>query len=311
MINFKNKIALGLILLINFGSTYSQQVINGGFEDTNEINMSDSHWVILSDIVVGCDAPPFPETGGITSNSNNGTNAVYLTPDYCYSDGGGVNLLPGVLRTAIISSPFFGYEYHYRPEFLHFYYKYTPTMSGEKAFVKIMLFNYNSSTYEVTEVISEAHAKITEVSEYTLFTMPIEYYTESIPDYIHILFSTSENFSYWENQPLYNSNEDNVNSLGTTLLIDDVYVSGGGIGTDDYLLNSNIRVYPNPMINLLSIDCNNLDIKSIKVFSVLGSLILVEKNNFSDIQVSNIDEGLYFLEIVTNKGILTKKIIKK
>ena len=304
---FKLIIFLGLVLFINIDIIFSQQILNGGFEDTNEFNI-ETFWHI--GFGFNCFDPPFPVFAIIINDSNSGNNAVKLTSDMCYNEN---VLLPGMINTADFESngPGFGYEYHERPEFLNFYYKYNPTSSNEKAFVKIMLFNYNTSTYEVTEVIGEASANINEISEYTLFTMPIEYYTESTPDYIHILFSTSENFSYWENQPLYNSNLDNVNSLGTYLLIDDVYVSGGGIGTDDYLLNSIIRVYPNPMLDSLTIQNDSLNIYSIKIFNILGELMLEEKNNFSNIQVSDIDKGLYFLEIETNRGIMTKKIIKK
>ena len=298
---------LGLLLFAGTGNLFSQQVLNGGFEETDEINF-ETYWYI--GLMYACYEPPFPVLASIVHDSHSGDNAMKLTPDICNPQ---YNIPPGNIATNDYAEngPGFGNEYHERPENLNFYYKYFPENSGEVAFVKIMLFDYDSSTYEVTEVIGEASANISEQSEYTLFTLPIEYYTESIPEYIHILFSTSENFSYWENIPLYNPDTDNVNSLGTELYLDDVYVSGGTVGTRDYPLDSHIKLYPNPLSDILTIQNDGLDIHSVKIYNVLGELIMEEKNHFTEIPVTNIDKGLYFVEVVTGRGVLTKKVLKK
>ena len=112
------KTLISYILLFCVGSISSQQIYNGGFEETNEFT-SETFWQIYS--VVGCSDPPFPETGNIVNDANTGSNAVHLTPDFCFPTG---HLLPGALHTHITGNPYWGYEYNYRPELLNFYYKY-------------------------------------------------------------------------------------------------------------------------------------------------------------------------------------------
>lgn len=72
-----------------------------------------------------------------------------------------------------------------------------------------------------------------------------------------------------------------------------------------------IKLYPNPVRDILNIETNNIEITSINIFNVLGSKILtlneVENNN---INISNLKKGVYFIQINANGNSITKKIIK-
>jgi len=82
----------------------------------------------------------------------------------------------------------------------------------------------------------------------------------------------------------------------------------GALAIDEYL-NANIIVYPNPTTSLVSVDHEQfIDLESIKIFDMLGRQLQQTKNN--DVDLSNFKSGIYFIKINTDKGTLSKKIIK-
>jgi len=75
---------------------------------------------------------------------------------------------------------------------------------------------------------------------------------------------------------------------------------------------SKIQIYPNPVKDLLRIDNkSNNQITSLKLYDVLGSLVMKVSEVYDQIDVSHLDSGLLFLEIETETGSITKKIIKQ
>lgn len=69
-----------------------------------------------------------------------------------------------------------------------------------------------------------------------------------------------------------------------------------------------IKVYPNPSENLLFIR-GVQNIKTIKIYNSIGRLI--KETHDLKIDISQLNKGIYFLQIETNNRIETKKIIKK
>jgi len=74
-------------------------------------------------------------------------------------------------------------------------------------------------------------------------------------------------------------------------------------------LNEEISIYPNPSNGKLFISTSEL-IKSIKVTNIIGKEIY-SSNNFNDnsIDLINFNNGVYFINLSTEKGTITKKII--
>jgi len=78
---------------------------------------------------------------------------------------------------------------------------------------------------------------------------------------------------------------------------------------------SQITVYPNPTNGELRIENGELRINNVEVYDIMGKklsshpLIITSSNHLIDI--SNLSAGVYFLKITTEKGIVTKKIIKQ
>ena len=73
-----------------------------------------------------------------------------------------------------------------------------------------------------------------------------------------------------------------------------------------------INVYPNPVGNQLLIDNNkHIKIEKITVSDILGKVVLIEKNNFNQLNLSELKSGILFINFETEIGIITKKIIKE
>lgn len=86
-------------------------------------------------------------------------------------------------------------------------------------------------------------------------------------------------------------------------------------GVEETKINSNqFLVYPNPTNNFINIETVNPQnvIKEIILFNVVGKRILQKQlsssNTFTQINVSHLPKGLYFLNILNNEGFVTKKI---
>jgi uncharacterized repeat protein (TIGR01451 family) len=70
-------------------------------------------------------------------------------------------------------------------------------------------------------------------------------------------------------------------------------------------IQSSIKIYPNPANNKIMIDAN--DVVDVKLFDVLGKQIFSTKEN--NIDVSNFNDGVYFIQVQTKQGTTTQKII--
>jgi hypothetical protein len=73
-----------------------------------------------------------------------------------------------------------------------------------------------------------------------------------------------------------------------------------------------IAVYPNPTKGIININCKNT-IKSIELYDVQGRALqtnLVNANQ-SNVDISNQSNGIYFLRIISDKGMKVEKIVRE
>jgi pectate lyase len=75
-------------------------------------------------------------------------------------------------------------------------------------------------------------------------------------------------------------------------------------------INQNIVLYPNPVTNELNI-LTNSKIEEVSIYNIIGQLIKVQKGDFKTIDMSNFRSGNYLLKVVSEDGVITKKIIKE
>jgi hypothetical protein len=78
------------------------------------------------------------------------------------------------------------------------------------------------------------------------------------------------------------------------------------------LENNEIKVYPNPttgkiLIKNLIQTSNN----SIVIRDILGKIIFTSesRNNLDSLDISHLEDGIYFIEIASNNGVRIKKVI--
>lgn len=102
-----------------------------------------------------------------------------------------------------------------------------------------------------------------------------------------------------------------ISDHGNVLYLDDVkFGPDATVGINDLEIPS-IKVFPNPASNTITIELNNSVNTEIELVNTLGQTVLTKtsKNN-SNIDISNLDPGMYLVKIKTEKDELLSKIIK-
>lgn len=79
---------------------------------------------------------------------------------------------------------------------------------------------------------------------------------------------------------------------------------------DNKSLKDLVMLSPNPFNSVVYIETDNLNLLEVKVYDIYGSLLKVQKNNFSVIDLTTLPTGSYFLEVISDKGNVTKQMIK-
>ena len=84
------------------------------------------------------------------------------------------------------------------------------------------------------------------------------------------------------------------------------------LGIDLVDLQSEISIYPNPVVNVLTIQNNsNTVINSVTIYNVLGEIVLHFDNPTSKLSLSELNFGVHLVKINTDKGAIHKTILKK
>jgi hypothetical protein len=89
-----------------------------------------------------------------------------------------------------------------------------------------------------------------------------------------------------------------------------VEVIPGTSGINSYELSDQIKIYPNPVADKLTIESPQR--ATIEIFNMEGQVIkIIASNNKAIINVSTLPNGLYFVKVKTEKGIFIKKFVKE
>lgn len=87
------------------------------------------------------------------------------------------------------------------------------------------------------------------------------------------------------------------------------------VDTEEFVFGNNINLFPNPVMDQLSISSPTAVEAEIRIFDLSGKLLIYHSNatlgNSYSVNVSKLSAGVYFLRINTSKGIATKRFIKK
>ncbi len=250
------------LLTIVFGlvvqyATYAQCVLNGGFEQWDSTYVPPEPYPVPVDWIWAlpniCTSGNFlavPDT-----NSNSGTYCAKLEAQICANGPGGDVLEVGRLFSGGAYSPPRGWSFACAlfPTSLDFHYVFHQE-GNDSAYVKVLLFNYDSitpglSSIERVDTVAYSTGYIhQEAIAFTPFSLPINYLTTDTPAFLHIYFSTSKTLA---------ENPGNTTPYlyaypGTTLWIDDVYISGGSVSLQEDQPDQPPLFHPNPASDSVS-----------------------------------------------------------
>ena len=83
-------------------------------------------------------------------------------------------------------------------------------------------------------------------------------------------------------------------------------VNATGVEENDMEIN----IYPNPTSNSVNIEANNMT--SIRVSDIMGQVLMerYERTDAIQIDLSGFANGQYFIQVNTDNGVATRKIVK-
>ena len=84
------------------------------------------------------------------------------------------------------------------------------------------------------------------------------------------------------------------------------------VGINDYELNS-VVVYPNPTTGMIQIQNSESRIQDVEVYDAYGKLLnaVTVNDNATSLDLSGYAAGTYFVKIVTENGVVTKRVVKQ
>ena len=107
----------------------------------------------------------------------------------------------------------------------------------------------------------------------------------------------------------FNFGSDSLNSGKAGWLIDDIFMGASHIGIKDNS-TTNIKFLPNPTDGILTIGNFEGKVNSIRIFNNIGQNILeFKKTEKKEIDLSLLNNGIYYITINTDKGMIKQKII--
>lgn len=82
------------------------------------------------------------------------------------------------------------------------------------------------------------------------------------------------------------------------------------LSIEDEQLKQGIKFYPNPVLNILTID-SEIPLKKVKIFSILGEKLIEVSANFEAISVESLPKGIYIVRVFSDETSTIIKLIKE
>ena len=82
------------------------------------------------------------------------------------------------------------------------------------------------------------------------------------------------------------------------------------LGVDDEILSEGLKIYPNPVSDILSVE-SKLALKKIEIYSILGQKVKEINSDFNSISTNQLSNGIFLIKIYSEKGIAVRKLIKQ
>lgn len=95
----------------------------------------------------------------------------------------------------------------------------------------------------------------------------------------------------------------------STFYFDDV-VQTATLSTEGDLDFSSVKIFPNPTNGRLFIQSNSINITKLELYSILGQKLVHKEDNLDELDISNLTNGIYLLQVYSGEKKISKKIIK-
>ena len=83
------------------------------------------------------------------------------------------------------------------------------------------------------------------------------------------------------------------------------------LNNEQFVVNKELTMYPNPAVDFVNFS-NYEIIKNIKIYDISGNILLRKKLEFNQLNISELNRGIYFVSITDeNKKVTTLKLVKK
>ncbi|KQT31505.1 pectate lyase [Chryseobacterium sp. Leaf405] len=99
-------------------------------------------------------------------------------------------------------------------------------------------------------------------------------------------------------------------SVANLFYIKTQYIASTVLKTQESTISEKVKIYPNPVETTFSINISD-PIEQIVITNNIGEVVKNIRGNNKTIDISSLQSGIYFVQIKTNKGSSTQKIIKK
>ena len=83
-------------------------------------------------------------------------------------------------------------------------------------------------------------------------------------------------------------------------------------GIDDHTLDNTVTVYPNPTTGLIQIENGEWRMENVEVYDAYGKLLntMIVNDHTVNLDLSGYAKGTYFVRVTTEKGVVTKRVVK-
>ncbi|TPG67573.1 T9SS type A sorting domain-containing protein [Hymenobacter nivis] len=310
----KKLLRTGLVAGLLFAAgapAHAQAVANGGFETWAARSNVDSPtgWLTVDDAIAALSPIRFP-TGTFTktTDAHGGTYALRLETKTTLA-----GVVPGgvVLGTKLgpLTDDPGGLPFTGRPTALQFYYKLTgtqPPVATNGAFAAVSLTRtVNGQSVSVatgTQIFNTVN------SAYVLAQVPLVYTSSAVPDSVHISFGSG--------LIDISTGAPTGGTAGTVFQVDDVVLTGTATAARDAALAAALTVAPNPSPGgryVLRAPAALLA-APLAVVDATGRTVrregaLAAGTAARTLDLAGLAGGVYTLQLFTDKGLVTKKLL--
>ena len=299
------------VSLLSFGTARAQQAVPNGTMETWAVRNGNApaQWQTTDD-VLNAELPGFPLSNAVTRSATfhggsfaaqlaNSTTFLGVVPGFIVLGNslGDINSIDSLAQLG-------GLPYTSRPARMQFYYRFSGTIASpdDRPLVRIAL---TKTTGGVRQVVASAHRYLTAATTYTLADFPLIYQRGFLPDSVHIAFGSGD----FDGASF---------TLGNTLLIDDITLTGNVLATRDAQLQAALTAYPNPSstgLFALSAPETALLAAPLTVTDALGRIVLrqsaapVDGSGSRTVDLRQQTAGIYCLRLETTRGPVIKQLV--